>query len=69
MKKIIILSAIILSTLVSCSTDDETTYSREIRMKKSIKESDYDFSISTRETNSRSIDSLNESVNPKPIKP
>ena len=69
MKKIVILSAIILSTLVSCSTDDEATYNQELRMQKSIKESDYDFSISSRDSISKSTDTLNESVNPKPIKP
>jgi hypothetical protein len=69
MKKIIILQTIILSAIVSCSTDDEPTYKQELRMKKSNKESDYDFSISSRDTIGKYKDTLNGSVNPKPIKP
>lgn len=70
MKKIIILSAIILSALVSCSTDDEQTFSQESKIKKSYNETDNDFRIKTSDSLNRSAtDSINGSVNPKPIKP
>lgn len=69
MKKVIILSAIILSTLVSCSTDDELTYPQESKIKISNEESNYNLRITSRDTLSKSTDSINGSVNPKPIKP
>lgn len=65
MKKVIILSALILSTLVSCSTDDELTYTQE----STIKISNEDISITSRDTLGKLTDSINGSVNPKPIKP
>lgn len=69
MKKVIILSALILSTLVSCSTDDELTYTQESTIKISNEESSYDISITSRDTLGKLTDSINGSVNPKPIKP
>lgn len=69
MKKVIILSALILSTLVSCSTDDELTYTQESTFKKSNEQSDYNLRTTSTDTLNRSTDSINGSVNPKPIKP
>lgn len=69
MKKIVLLSAIILSTLVSCSTDDETTYKQESRIKKSIEQNNFDFNATSRDSLGKTSDSINGSVNPKPIKP
>lgn len=69
MKKIILLSAIILSTLVSCSTDDETNYKQDLIIKKSNEQSNYDLNITSRDSLGKTTDSINGSVNPKPIKP
>jgi len=69
MKKIILLSAIVLSTLVSCSTDDETNYKQESRIKKSNEQSNFDFNTTSRDSLGKASDSINGSVNPKPIKP
>jgi hypothetical protein len=69
MKKIILLSATILSTLVSCSTDDETNYKQDLVIKKSNEQSNYDFNATSRDSIGKTSDSINGSVNPKPIKP
>ncbi|NHM02298.1 hypothetical protein [Flavobacterium difficile] len=69
MKKVIILSALILSTLVSCSTDDELTYTQESTTKNSSKQSNYSLRTTSTDSINRLTDSINGSVNPKPIKP
>lgn len=69
MKKVIILSALILSTLVSCSTDDELTYIQESTTKNSSKQSNYSLRTTSTDSINRLTDSINGSVNPKPIKP
>ena len=69
MKKVIILSALILLTLVSCSTDDELTYTQESTTKNSSKKSNYSLRTTSTDSINRLTDSINGSVNPKPIKP
>lgn len=68
MKKIIFLSAIIISTLVSCSTEDAPTYNPEPSKTISTKETPADFCITCRDSIGKTNDTL-ETVNPKPIKP
>ena len=69
MKKIIFLSGIIIMTLVSCSTDDAPTYNEKSNKTNVIKETDFYFGKTSRDTIYRNNDSINGSVNPKPIKP
>ena len=69
MKKIIFLSGIIIMTLVSCSTDDAPTYNEKSSKTRLIKENDSYYFMTSRDTLCRDNDSINESVNPKPIKP
>ncbi|CAM4429138.1 hypothetical protein [Flavobacterium terrigena] len=69
MKKIILLSAFVISTLVSCSTEDAPVYNKN-SSKTSLNNNDLtNFYMTLRDTTSRETDSLVESVNPKPIKP
>lgn len=78
MKKIILLSVIILLTLVSCSTDDLSTYDNNKTSGKTVSntETNSDFCITCRDSITRDNEDgllepedLLESVNPKPIKP
>lgn len=71
MKKIILFSAIVISTLVACSTDELSTYETNKASNKTVlsKENDSDFCITCRDSITRDQDTIMESVNPKPIKP
>lgn len=71
MKKIILFSAFIISTLVSCSTDDVSTYENNKTSNKAVSNTENrdDFCITCRDSLTKNLDSIVESVNPKPIKP
>lgn len=64
MKKIVLLSGIIMATLVSCSTEDDQTYNQN--GKKSILSTENMSSL--RETSIDSTNRVNDSIS-EPIKP
>lgn len=68
MKKIVLLSGIIISILVSCSTDDDiqTDYNQKSRKINFSREADSDFCITCRDTIDRDNDSIVES---EPVRP
>lgn len=69
MKKIILLSALVVSTLISCSTDDVPTFNQNSTKATLVKENGFDYTTMRGDSICRSNDSINGSVNPKPIKP
>lgn len=69
MKKIILSLAIIVTTLFSCSTDDVTTFEPKTTQSSLSNKNLDEFYFSLRDTTGRGIDTIYETVNPKPIKP
>lgn len=69
MKKIILSLAIIVTTLFSCSTDDVTTFEPKTTQSSLSNKNHDEFYLSLRDTTGRGMDTIIESVNPKPIKP
>jgi len=66
MKKIVLLTGIIISTLVSCSTDDtQIDYNQKTSKTNFTKENDADFCITCRD----SIIRENDTLETDPIKP
>lgn len=71
MKKFILISVIITSALMSCSSDDLSTQELNTSQKKPLKERNSNFCITCRDTIGKGSDSIhNLETDPiKPIKP
>jgi hypothetical protein len=68
MKKIVLLSGIIMATLISCSTDDSQTFDQNVKKPISNKEKEYasDFSLIARDS---IIPENTTNTESEPIKP
>ena len=69
MKKIVLLSGIIMATLISCSTDDSQTFDQNVKKPISNKEKNYasDFNFIARDSINpvNSTDTESEPIKPK----
>lgn len=65
MKKIVLLSGIIMVTLVSCSTEDDQTYNQNANKTILSTEKDSNFCVTCRDTIFRLNDSISEPIKPK----
>lgn len=65
MKKIVLLSGIIMSTLVSCSTEDDQTYNQNANKTVLSTGKDSNFRVTYRDSIYRLNDSISEPIKPK----
>ncbi len=65
MKKIVLLSGIIMATLVSCSTEDDQTYNQNVNKTILSSKNTSNYCVTCRDTIDRINDSISEPIKPK----